>query len=152
MWPHEKLKILVPRTPPDPPLPPWHPPGVRGGQKWPKCIPSSNDESKCQKSHFRVKNFDLFFTRNVREVFLTKMPNNTSRAGKCNLKVDAGLAVMASRASDVARQPWRAQSTTTINSRVCAGPGGLIPHLPVARGFAPNLVTLDGFQFPFFCM
>ena len=41
MWPQKNLKILVPRTPPDPPLPPWHPPGGWVGQKWPKCIPTS---------------------------------------------------------------------------------------------------------------
>ena len=36
MWPHKKLKILVPRTPPDPPIPPRQPPGVQGGPKMAK--------------------------------------------------------------------------------------------------------------------
>ena len=41
MWLPKKLQFLVPGTPPDPPIPPLTPPGVRGSQKWPKCIPSS---------------------------------------------------------------------------------------------------------------
>ena len=35
MWPRKKLKILVPRTPPDTPQ------GSVGAKKGPKCIPSS---------------------------------------------------------------------------------------------------------------
>ena len=41
MWPHEKLKILVPRTPLTPAYPPGTPQGSGGGQKWLKCIPTS---------------------------------------------------------------------------------------------------------------
>ena len=63
MWLPKKLQFLVPGTPPDPPIPPLTPPGVRGSQKWPKCIPSSPIMIiNAKKSHFRgVKNFDLFF-------------------------------------------------------------------------------------------
>ena len=56
----KNVTIFGPR---DPPLTPWHPPGVRGGQKWPKFIPSSPMMIVNAKKTISggVKNFDLFF-------------------------------------------------------------------------------------------
>ena len=50
-----------------PPYPPWHPPGVRGGQKWPKCIPSSPLMIIYAKKAISggSKKLTYFFTRNV---------------------------------------------------------------------------------------
>ena len=63
MWLPKKLQFLVPGTPPDPPIPPLTPPGVRGSQKWPKCIPSSPIMIMNAKKAISGggKNFDLFF-------------------------------------------------------------------------------------------
>ena len=51
----------------NPPYPPWHPPGVRGGQKWPKCIPSSPimiiNAKKAISEGSKISTY--FFTRNV---------------------------------------------------------------------------------------
>ena len=54
-----------------PPYPPWHPPGVRGGQKWPKCIPSSPLMIIYAKKAISggSKKLTYFFTRNVPNVF-----------------------------------------------------------------------------------
>ena len=41
MWLPKNLQFFVPGTPPDPPIPPLTTSRGPGGQKWPKCIPSS---------------------------------------------------------------------------------------------------------------
>ena len=67
MWLPKKLQFLVPGTPPDPPIPPLTPPGVRGSQKWPKCIPSSPimiiNAKKAISGGSKILTY--FFTRNV---------------------------------------------------------------------------------------
>ena len=63
MWLPKKLQFLVPGTPPDPPNTPLDPPRGPGEPKMAKMHSlKSNNDNKCQKSHFRgVENFDLFF-------------------------------------------------------------------------------------------
>ena len=50
-----------------PPSPPWPPPGVRGGQKFPKCIPSSPimiiNAKKAISGGSKILTY--FFTRNI---------------------------------------------------------------------------------------
>ena len=63
----KKVTIFGPRDPPDPPIPPLTPPGVRGSQKWPKCIPSSPimimNAKKAISGGSKILTY--FFTRNV---------------------------------------------------------------------------------------
>ena len=68
----KKVTFFGPRHPPWPPTPPWHPPGARGGQKWPKCIPSSPmmivNAKKAISGGSKISTY--FFTRNVPVVMI----------------------------------------------------------------------------------
>ena len=80
MWLPKKLQFLVPGTPPDPPIPPLTPPpGVRGSQKWPKCIPSSPimiiNAKKAISGGSKILTY--FFTRNVPISASKKMQEDT---------------------------------------------------------------------------
>ena len=82
----KKVAIFGPTDPLlNPPYPPWHPPGVRGGQKWPKCIPSSPmmlvNAKKAISGGSKILTY--FFTRNVPIVRIAiSVSNGTFRVKK----------------------------------------------------------------------